>query len=235
MGELTDIHSHILPEIDDGSESLEKSLAMITEEISQGVKNIFCTPHYRIHYTKEKEETKRIFNEFNEKVKEKNLPVNLYLGQEIAVNENTLSMLKSGRLLTLDDGKYVLLEFCLTKKTTDVSETVHEFVVEGFKPIVAHIERYPYLTLDDAYDVKRGGGLIQINADAALEVGKIFGGAYIKKLIEENLVDFVASDYHYLRKNNMKEAYHAVAKRYGEEVAERLFFLNAEKILKNRD
>lgn len=235
MGELTDIHSHILPEIDDGSESLEKSLAMIAEEISQGVKNIFCTPHYRIPYTKEKEETKRIFNEFNEKVKEKNLPVNLYLGQEIAVNENTLSMLKSGRLLTLDDGKYVLLEFCLTKKTTDVSETVHEFVVEGFKPIVAHIERYPYLTLDDAYDVKRGGGLIQINADAALEVGKIFGGAYIKKLIEENLVDFVASDYHYFRKNNMKEAYHAVTKRYGEEVAEKLFFLNAEKILKNRD
>lgn len=235
MGELTDIHSHILPEIDDGSESLEKSLAMIAEEISQGVKNIFCTPHYRIPYTKEKEETKRIFNEFKEKVKEKNLPVNLYLGQEIAVNENTLSMLKSGRLLTLDDGKYVLLEFCLTKKTTDVSETVHEFVVEGFKPIVAHIERYPYLTLDDAYDVKRGGGLIQINADAALEVGKIFGGAYIKKLIEENLVDFVASDYHYFRKNNMKESYHAVAKRYGEEVAEKLFFLNAEKILKNRD
>ena len=235
MGELTDIHSHILPEIDDGSESLEKSLAMIAEEISQGVKNIFCTPHYRIPYTKEKEETKRIFNEFNEKVKEKNLPVNLYLGQEIAVNENTLSMLKSGRLLTLKDGKYALLEFSLTKKTMDVSETVHEFVVEGFKPIVAHIERYPYLTIDDAYDVKRGGGLIQINADAAMEVGKIFGGAYIKKLIEENLVDFVASDYHYCRKNNMKEAYHAVTKRYGEEVAEKLFFMNAEKILKNRD
>ena len=111
MGELTDIHSHILPEIDDGSESLEKSLAMIEEEISQGVKNIFCTPHYRIPYTKEKEETKRIFSAFNEKVKEKNLPVNLYLGQEIAVNENTLSMLKSGRLLTINDGKYVLLEF----------------------------------------------------------------------------------------------------------------------------
>ena len=136
---------------------------MIAEEISQGVKNIFCTPHYRIPYTKEKEETKRIFNEFNEKVKEKNLPVNLYLGQEIAVNENTLSMLKSGRLLTLDDGKYVLLEFCLTKKTTDVSETVHEFVVEGFKPIVAHIERYPYLrrrvrrkTRRRTYSDKRG-------------------------------------------------------------------------------
>ena len=235
MGELTDIHSHILPEIDDGSESLEKSLAMIAEEISQGVKNIFCTPHYRIPYTKEKEETKRIFSAFNEKVKEKNLPVNLYLGQEIAVNENTLSMLKSGRLLTLNDGKYVLLEFCLTKKTMDVSETVHEFVIEGFKPIVAHIERYPYLKIEDAYDVKRGGGLIQINADAALEVGKIFGGAHVKKLIEENLVDFVASDYHYCRKNNMKEAYHAVTKRYGEEVAEKLFFINAERILKNRD
>jgi len=235
LGELTDIHSHILPEIDDGSESLEKSLAMIAEEISQGVKNIFCTPHYRIPYTKEKEETKQIFNAFNEKVKEKNLPVNLYLGQEIAVDENTLSMLKSGRLLTLNDGKYALLEFSLTKKTMDVSETVHEFVVEGFKPIVAHIERYPYLTIEDAYDVKRGGGLIQINADAATEVGKIFGGAYIKKLIEENLVDFVASDYHYCRKNNMKEAYHAVTKRYGEEVAEKLFFMNAEKILKNRD
>ena len=235
MRGLTDIHSHILPGIDDGSESVEQSLAMIAEEINQGVENIFCTPHYRVPYLAEKEETKAVFEKFCETVKENNLPVNLYLGQEIAVNEKTLSMLKKGNLLTLNESKYVLLEYSLTKKTFDMSETVHEFVVEGFKPIVAHIERYPYITAEDVYDVKRGGGLVHINADSAADVGRIFGGAYIKTLIEENLVDFIAGDYHYYRKNSMREAYNAITRRYGEQVADKLFRENAKKIIENRD
>ena len=103
---MIDIHTHVIPNVDDGSHSLEESLAMIKHEIDIGVDTIYCTPHHIYHrYEKSVEEIKESFRLLKEAVEKENLPVKLYLGQEICYThrEDTISMLKEGKLLTLNN------------------------------------------------------------------------------------------------------------------------------------
>lgn len=227
---MTDIHSHVLPCVDDGSESNEDSVAILKEEAAQGVKNVILTPHYRPPFLKEKSELKERFESFKKFVKEQGVDVNLYLGQEIYVREKTVSLLNEGKLLTLNDTKYVLAEFS-TSHRSDVTEAVYGLTINGYIPIVAHIERYSYLGVSDAEEIKSLGGLIQVNAASVMGKPRGEYRKRVKKLIKAGLVDFVASDVHFVRKNYMRDAYRYVEKKFGESQAEKLFFTNAEKII----
>ncbi|MBP5467183.1 MAG: hypothetical protein J6Y43_06460 [Clostridia bacterium] len=132
-------------------------------------------------------------------------------------------------MFTLNGGKYVLLEFS-TKHEKDIVEEVYTFTGKGYIPIIAHIERYYYADIETAKEIKELGGLIQVNAGSVCERF----GPYGKKaaaFIKAGLVDFVASDVHFRRKNRMLKAYNAVAKKFGRETADRLFTENAEAIL----
>ena len=92
----------------------------------------------------------------------------------------------------MDESKYVLVEFS-TRTETNVSEIVYELVVAGFTPIIAHIERYPYLKKEDYFDIKEAGGLIQINSSS---FSHFSSRGLIKYLLKNDLVDYVATDAH---------------------------------------
>ncbi|MBP5686375.1 MAG: hypothetical protein J6W87_01160 [Clostridia bacterium] len=226
---MTDIHSHALPFVDDGSESKEDSVAMLKEEEAQGVTSVICTPHYSSPFLKEKAELSERVEEFNAFAKEKGVKANLFLGQEIYVTDRTLPLLKEDRLLTMNGTKYVLAEFSTTHRS-DVTEAVYMLKLKGYTPIVAHIERYSYLTVVDAKEIKSLGGLIQVNAASVMGKPKAEYKKRVKKLIKAGLVDFVASDVHFVRKNRMKEAYGYIKRKFGEETAEKLFVSNAKKL-----
>lgn len=225
---MIDIHSHILNSVDDGSRNLEQSLAMLKEEENQGVTEIVLTPHYRADYLPKSDDIRLKFAELKEYAGKNGINVKLHLGQEIFVFEGIVNALEDGKVLSVNDGKFVLVEFS-TKHVNDIPETVYMLVKNGFIPIVAHIGRYFYADIETAREVKDIGGLIQINASSLCGAC-----AYKRKalaLIRAGLVDFVASDVHHNRKNYMLKAYKKVEKKFGKATADKLFTENARAML----
>ncbi len=227
---MIDIHTHILPYVDDGSSSINKSIELIKYEINQGVTDIFVTPHYFLlrGYVSMYEDNKKIFEDLTREVKKQKLNINLHLGNEIYYTQDTLQYLKEKRVIPLGYSKYVLIEFSLYNDTGDIPEAINCLTAIGYIPIIAHPERYKYLTnIIDYKMMKRMGALIQINVGAILgEYGnKVKKGVF--KLIEENIVDFVASDIHDFRKNGLKKGYEIIKKKFTQTIADKLFNNNA--------
>jgi protein-tyrosine phosphatase len=221
---MVDVHTHILPFVDDGSPDEESSFAMIREEIAQGVTDLFFTPHYypARGYWRTAAENRVVFEDFAGKAA--GLGATLHLGNEIYYTIDSIRDLRQGSVLPLGDSKYVLLEFSMAKEEEDIAEAIHNVRAIGFLPIIAHPERYPYLDCEgDVGIIRRMGGAIQINASSI--VGKY--GAGVQKncfrMLKAGAVDFVASDLHTFRRNDMKEAYGIVAKRIGADIADAVF------------
>ncbi len=225
---MIDVHTHILPDVDDGSNSIENSIKMVKDLCANGVTDAILTPHYRGKFACAKEDLLKRFNEF--KLLVKDLPINLYLGQEIYFDGDALNLLTAGELLTLNDSKYVLLEFNYFEKA-DIVEAVYVAKVRGFIPIVAHVERYEYLDFEDVFEIKSLGGLIQINATSLVKKENKAYFKRVKKLLKYDLVDFIASDCHDFRPIRIGEVRKIVEKKYGVELAKRVFDTNALDII----
>ena len=188
---MIDIHNHILYGVDDGSKDLDMSLAMLKEEMEQGVTRVYLTPHQN-QQTLTGPLLKERYQSFLEELKEKGIDMDIRLGAEIYYYPGLKQDLLSGKALTMDESKYVLVEFS-TRTETNVSEIVYELVMAGFTPIIAHIERYPYLKKEDYFDIKEAGGLIQINSSS---FSHFSSRGLIKYLLKNDLVDYVATDAH---------------------------------------
>ena len=188
---MIDIHNHILYGVDDGSKDLDMSLAMLKKEMEQGVTRVYLTPHQN-QQTLTGPLLKERYQSFLEELKDKGIDMDIRLGAEIYYYPGLKQDLLSGKALTMDESKYVLVEFS-TRTETNVSEIVYELVMAGFTPIIAHIERYPYLKKEDYFDIKEAGGLIQINSGS---FSHFSSRGLIKYLLKNDLVDYVATDAH---------------------------------------
>ena len=207
---MFDIHTHIIPYVDDGSSSLEESINMIKHEIDIGVTDIICTPHHIFHrYEASVEVIKERFEFLKEEVEKLNLPIKLYLGQEICYThrEDIISMLKNGTLLTLNNTNRVLLEFSFTREPEDILDVIYNFNINGYQVIVAHVERYEWMTLDKVVALRNEGALIQINSNSVLGLTSWKEKRFVKKLLKKGLVDYVASDTHSFRPSTLDKSY----------------------------
>ncbi len=207
---MKDIHTHIIPYVDDGSPNLETSINMIKHEIDIGVTEIICTPHHIYsRYECTVEVIKERFNLLKEEVEKLNLPIKLYLGQEICYThrEDILGMLKAGKLLTLNNTNRVLLEFSFTREPENVLDIIYNFSVNGYEVIIAHIERYEWMTFDKAVALHQEGALIQVNSNSYLGLTSWKEKRFVKKLLRKGLVDFVASDTHSFRPSTLDKSY----------------------------
>lgn len=226
---MIDIHTHIIPFVDDGSPSVEASLEMLKREICDGVTDIIVTPHYRLNMYERNPQVIR--ERFELLVKEAAaLPIKLYLGQEIALRGAIVSRLERGEIFSLNASKYVLLEFDYNNEV-DIDSVVYDLIVSGYKPIIAHIERYAYLKVQGAEELKKNGALLQINASSVVDD---FRKEYKKRALNYlkcGLVDIVASDLHYNRQSRIIEARDYITKKYGEDTCVRLFETNPKQII----
>ena len=207
---MIDIHTHVIPYVDDGSPNLETSIAMIKHEISIGVDTIYCTPHHIYsRYEATVEVIKERFEFLKQEVEKLNLPVTLYLGQEICYShrEDTIAMLKSGQLLTLNNTNRVLLEFSFTREPEDVLDVIYNFGVNGYEVIIAHVERYEWMTYDKVVALRNEGALIQINSNSYLGMTTWKEKRFVKKLLKNGLVDYVASDTHSFRPSTLDKSF----------------------------
>ena len=207
---MVDIHTHIIPCVDDGSPSLEESMKMIRHEIDIGVDTIICTPHHIYgKYEKSVEEIKEQYNLLVSEVDKEKLPVKLLLGQEICYThrEDQIKMLKECKLLTMNNTNRVLLEFSFTREPEDLAEVIYNFSVNGYQVIVAHVERYEWISFNKVLTLRQEGALIQINSNSYLGLTTWKEKRFTRKLIKHGLVDFVASDTHSFRPSTLDKVY----------------------------
>ena len=223
---MIDVHSHVLPFVDDGSTSLQASLEMIKTAVDFGVTDLFLTPHFmRLrNYVSAYAENLKVFNQFKIEVKKAGYNINLHLGNEIYYTIDVMRFLKNGMIVPMGKSNKVLVEFSMSETEEDIADAIHNLKAAGYHPIIAHPERYTYLTkIDDFELIHKMGALIQLNAHSL--VGK-YGPTIQKlclKLIKLGLADFIASDVHEFRTNYLKEAFYIVNRKFGEATANKLF------------
>ncbi|HFH9945778.1 TPA: capsular polysaccharide biosynthesis protein Cps4B [Streptococcus suis] len=241
---MIDIHSHVIFGVDDGPKSIEESLALIGHAHRQGARFIVATSHRRkgMFETPEKVIMAN-FLELKEAVKAAYPEVRLCYGAEIYYSRDVLEKLEKKKLPTMNGSRYVLLEFSMKTPWKDIQEAVHEVMLLGVTPLLAHIERYDAL----AYKAERVEELIdkgcymQVNSSHVLKPGLIGDKSKefkkrVHYFLERDLVHCVASDMHNTttRPPFMKEAYQLVAEEYGQDKAKALFKKNPLMLLKNQ-
>lgn len=228
---MVDIHTHILPQVDDGSKSFEDSIKMINDSLAQGIKHIILTPHVLSPYTKYKfkDEIIPIYEKFKEKVNKLNIDVNLYLGHEVSYHSQLFEFFKNGKLLTLNNSKMILFELPYETKLSNLDDIIYNFECYDHYLILAHIERYDYYKIKDLKEIKNSQVYFQINASSLSKKSKHYKKAY--KLLQLGLVDFISSDIHSNRVNSMMDAFGFVREKFGREYAQKIFYDNPRKII----
>ena len=225
---LIDVHSHLLPCVDDGSDSLDSSIDIIKKLELEGVSKIILTPHYKHGvYKTTTSELKEKFQKFATEVKCRGVNTELYLGQEVYCDEKIYALLNDKEVLTINDTNYILLEFDYFSYA-DILDYAYNISQMGYVPVIAHIERYRYLDADTLIELHHMGALLQINASSVIgEYGKKFQQR-VFAAIKSGLVHFVATDIHKSRECSLKDAYNVVCKKFGNAVADNLFINNAQ-------
>lgn len=194
----TDIHSHLLPKLDDGVKSLEESIQIISKMKELGFKKLITTPHIMNHrFKNSKNNIKYTFEKVKEELKKRKIDIELSFAAEYYYDEHFLEKIRKKDLLTI--GSYhVLFEFSYTTPPMMLENTIFELLCSGYEPILAHPERYSYFHNNKQryHELKKIGILFQLNINS-------LNGFYGKKvkeaaiyLVENGLIDFVASDTH---------------------------------------
>lgn len=232
-----DMHSHILPAMDDGSKSMEMTLAMLRIAQQEGIGIIYATPHCmpgKGHPTQEKVET-RIGQVF-EAAREEGISVELRKGTEYYYVEDMLDWLEEGKIITLGDSQCVLVEFEPIAEATYIRNAVREILGFNYRPVLAHVERYPSLAKNNfstLKEMKELGALVQINCDSVTSAGSWNTKKMVKSLLKQEMVDFVSTDSHrdQGRAPYMEKCAAVLNKKYGEDYARALTGGNAGKYL----
>lgn len=229
-----DIHTHVLPCVDDGSTSVEQSLELLTNLKNDGVTDVMFTPHFRLDmFLTPAAKDIEVFNSFTKLAKENGLNLNFYLGQELHHHSDMPSLIKQGKALTLNKSKYILLEFSWHVKPLSYQSIIKSYTDIGITPIVVHFERFPYFDISDVALMRDLGALFQVNAYSIFGVESAERAERVKKMLSLGYVDFIASDYHKNKKILLKDAYNFVSQEYGTDLADKLLYTNAKKLFGN--
>lgn len=237
---MYDIHSHILPGIDDGSGNMSDSLEMAKLAAESGTKGIFATPHCNMpHYFDGiwNAESEEKLNLLRQAIEKKGIDIQLYPGQEIYLEDGFLQKLGKNELITLNRSRYVLTELDFYEHENDAYRKISTLAAEGYVPIVAHPERYAFIAENiRAVDKLRSlGALIQLNAGSLKGSFGPIPKIIAKKLLKSHLADFIASDAHsqYSRTPDLSHAHETVCENYSYDYADLLFNENPLKIINN--
>lgn len=200
---MIDIHSHILPGIDDGAKDIETSLKMLKLAEASGTEIIVATPHYiKNRYENTYEATEVIYNKLKLEAKAAGINIEILLGQEVMLEKHSLELCKEKKLRGINCSRYMLVEFPMDKLPADALDLIYELRLQNITPILAHPERYMYVLEDitQINDFAEEGCLFQINTGSLQGIfGKKVQSA-ATELISHGMVNFIASDAHSINK-----------------------------------
>lgn len=236
---MIDIHCHILPDIDDGAQTLKESMEMAKLAVQEGITSIIATPH---HKNGNYENTKRVIlqkvEELNTILEMGEIPLQILPGQETRIHEELLEDYENDEILTLNSiGKHLFVELPSAYVPRYTEQLLYDIQLNGLTPIIVHPERNAELMRnpDILYGLVKKGALTQLTAAS---VAGYFGKPIKKfslQLIEANLTHFIASDAHNVSNRGFKitEALDEVEKRYGVDMVY-YFTENAELLVEGK-
>lgn len=231
MQGIWDIHCHIVPGVDDGSGSMETSLAMLHREYDGGVRHIILTPHFRkAMFETERGKVEQQYNLLKERASSELPDLDLYLGCEFHVYTDMPEQIGSDPRYRMNGTDYVLLEFSEDHSAQYIEERCRSALNAGFIPIIAHGERYDAIRkdiglIDSLHDA---GAYLQVNANSILGKDGWSMKHFCAKLLKTERIDFIGSDAHNLkdRAPHIMECADEVARKYGRNAAHVLFVHN---------
>lgn len=237
--ELTDLHCHLMPYVDDGAYDEEESLALLKLEAEQGVRSICLTPHLRADmFETEDEEILRHFAMVQELVREEALPLQLCHSREYHVDRIFRNRLESGQLRPLGKGNTLLVEFGGRHGREEILDAVTMVREAGYVPLIAHVERYAPLHREWslAYELRESGALLQLNAGSVLGQEGLRQRLLCRKLLQKDLVTVIASDAHdtRIRTPLLRQCAEHLESKYGRKTASLLLCGNPKAILEGR-
>ena len=231
---MIDIHSHICPGIDDGSNSIEESVNALKKIAGLGVTDVFFTPHYLPgHYENTFDVVSPIIDEVKERLAAEGVSIKLHQAAEVFLSQNIVIEIVENQLM-MADSQYVLVEMDMNNIPVNLTDILYKIVLAGFYPILAHPERYMGVQRDKSLieDLIYRNVYMQINSGSLL-------GVYGKQahdtawyMIENGYAHFMGSDYHCHGKDyTLIEARNAVKEHVDEYSANLLTKINPGKIL----
>lgn len=223
---MIDLHSHILPGLDDGAQNMEDSLNLARKAVSQGITHLLCTPHhYNGKYVNHKYDVIEAVAKLQKELDLRKIPLTLFEGQEVRVNGDLINEIDADDILFCDvKDQYLLIEFPTAEAPSYALRLLEELRSRGITPIIVHPERNGTFRDDpnkliDYLDI---GCLAQLTAPSIIGV---FGKNIQKtaeQMIDHGLIQMVASDAHHIQKRTfyMKEAFRRISKIYGKDISD---------------
>lgn len=234
---MIDIHSHLLPSLDDGASDWDEAIQMVQQAAADGIHTIIATPHHANgRYLNPASIVKDSVEEMNGRINRLGLDVTVLPGQEIRVYDRLLEDLNEGELVSLNHSQYLLLELPSSRVPKHMEELVHELSLLGITPIIAHPER----NADIARDPGILGSWVELGALAQLTAQSVSGqnGKKLKglslELIKDGAAHLIASDAHDIvrRPFYLSNAYEVIKHELGSEV-EMYLRDNATRVVSN--
>lgn len=235
---MVDIHSHLLPSLDDGPSTLFESLELLRLASKNGTKKIALTPHLynpRIGYL-DVGKIRSAFENFKKQAEE--IDIELFLGSEVFCSQLFLRTIHEKNFLTINNSEYLLVEFYFDDDVGRVLFALDVIADAGYRPIVAHPERYFFLKENPSavHQIVANGALLQVNQTSLLEKNGLETYEFAMWLLANKFVSFVASDAHEMqyRTTNLQHAFTKVYSELSKEYAENLFYNNPEAIISGK-
>ncbi len=196
-----DLHSHLIPAIDDGTQNMDQSIVLIRRMMDMGFRKIITTPHIMADYYRN---TPEIIGKglalLKEELVKQNIDIPIEAAAEYYMDETFENKLEKGNVLTLGDG-FLLFELSYINYPQNLYEMIDKIKNKGYKPLLAHPERYPYLmgSVENYRKLKERGCYFQLNTISVTGYYGKLSQKIAEELIDNMMIEFIASDMHHVR------------------------------------
>lgn len=235
---MIDLHSHILPGVDDGAKSIEEALAIGRMAEADGIEVMACTPHFMPGmYDNQAADIRARVAHLNEVFEREGLKLALVTGADAHVRPDFVECLKDGRILTLHDSRYVLVEPPHNVMPQRLDELIFNITVAGFVPVLTHPERLKWIEQNYTVVEKLAQSGVWMQITSGSLTGR-FGSRpkyWAERMLSEGLVSILATDAHNVKSRPplLAESYHLACTRVGSEEAGHLVVTRPALILEN--
>lgn len=202
---MIDIHNHLLFGIDDGSPTIDKSIEILKEMEKKGYTDIILTPHYIVdsQYANPRSDNLKRMNVLQNNLKKNNIDINLYLGNEIYIDDKIYELLNEDIISSLNKTNLLLIELPMSGDYSGYQELFSYLMSKGYKIVLAHPERYISFQKDfnKVYEMVKMGVYLQSNIDSMVNKYGPDAKRVLIRLLKEKLLSFLATDIHYTKHN----------------------------------